>query len=298
MPRPNPRSSELNSIVLDALKTHQVGEDDRVLIPTGDGMCIALLSAQLPYDIHIKLALAILAHVYGYNQATKVTSRQFQVRIGINQNTDIIVTDVNGRTNVAGAGVNLASRVMDKSDGNQILVSQTVYDELQPSEAYMDKFRAFDTQSKHRVAFRVYQYLASNKLGLDCNVPTEFVPKKASEPKLSKEAATYFAHAFKNRAFILSKQGRGQTNYNLTLMLWFLAEDSVGESEASVIDPYEKQIYGKGQLSLDEILKYYDRQDFDIVAELANSIATSLKNTVIVGRAGLASCRYLLQPKA
>src|ERR1700730_8368864 len=106
---------KLNCIVLDALTDHHVDEGDRILIPTGDGVCIAL-SAQLRYDIHIQIALGILAHVHTYNQTVTTTSRQFQVRIGINQNTDIIVTDVNGRPNVAGAGVNLASRIMDKAD--------------------------------------------------------------------------------------------------------------------------------------------------------------------------------------
>jgi hypothetical protein len=133
-----------NSIVHQDLEQHNFNKDNDnecILIPTGDGMCISLLSQELPFDSHIKIALNILESIYEYNKATENETRQYQVRIGINQNTDILVTDINGRKNVAGAGINMASRVMDKADGGQILVSQAVHHELQPSEIYMDKFK-------------------------------------------------------------------------------------------------------------------------------------------------------------
>ena len=96
----------LNSIVHAALRQCQVDDQDRILIPTGDGMCIALVNIQLPYDIHIQTALQILKLLSEHNQSTPDASRQFEVRIGINQNTDILVQDVNDRPNIAGAGIN------------------------------------------------------------------------------------------------------------------------------------------------------------------------------------------------
>jgi len=125
-----------NEIVHQVLDKHNVNkdnDDDCILIPTGDGMCISLLSQDLPYDTHIQIALSTLKSISEHNEATENETRRFQVRIGINQNTDILVTDINGRKNVAGAGINMASRVMDKADGGQILVSQAVHHELQPS---------------------------------------------------------------------------------------------------------------------------------------------------------------------
>ena len=41
------------------------------------------------------------------------------------------VTDLNGRTNIAGAGINLAQRVMDCGDAGHILLSKRVADDLE-----------------------------------------------------------------------------------------------------------------------------------------------------------------------
>lgn len=54
--------------------------------------------------------------------------------MGINTNADNLVTDINGARNLAGAGINIAQRVMDSADGNQILVSHSVYDTLRDRE--------------------------------------------------------------------------------------------------------------------------------------------------------------------
>ena len=194
--------TQLNGIVRQSLEKHGVNSDDCILIPTGDGMCIAIISLNIQYDIHIQISLSILALLNAYNKAKPDKSRQFQVRIGINQNTDILVTDINERKNIAGAGINMASRIMDKADWGQILVSQTVYDELQPSEAYMDKFKPFNALAKHNLNFRVYQYTADGYPGLNCEIPNEFVKKEVSEDKLSKIVAYYLAHAIRQKQFI------------------------------------------------------------------------------------------------
>jgi class 3 adenylate cyclase len=268
--------SQLNLIVRQALEIHEVREDDCILIPTGDGMCITLLSPDLPYDIHIKMALSILASLDAYNKINTNESRQFDVRIGINQNTDILVTDINARRNIAGAGINMASRIMDKAEGRQILVSQTVFDELQPSEQYMGKFQHFDAAGKHGLKFRVYQYIGDNHLGLSRDKPNEFVKMQAPELKLSKTIAYYFATAIKNKQFIVNKQGYGQDNYSLIVILWFLAKDSEGQSEATDISPYDPIIYGDGNLSLNEVFDYYSSIDFQVISSLANYIQSHL----------------------
>ncbi len=211
----------LNSIILGALTDHDVGDDDRILIPTGDGTCIGLVSPGLPYDAHIQISLTILEKLHTHNKDTSNSNRQFQIRIGINQNTDILVTDINGKPNIAGAGINVAPRIMDKSDPNQIFVSQTVYEELQPSENYMDKFRAFEARSKHGLELRIFQYIGDEHVGLSREISMEFKETLPVEPKLSMQAAYYFAHAIKLRPFIVTKQGHGSNNYTLAIILGF-----------------------------------------------------------------------------
>jgi class 3 adenylate cyclase len=268
---------QLNTIVHAALREGGVDGQDRILIPTGDGMCIALVNIQLSYDVHIQTALQILKLLSERNQSTPDASRQFDVRIAVNQNTDILVQDVNDRPNIAGAGINIASRIMDRADGNQILVSQTVHDELQPSERYMNNFRPFGAVAKHGIELRVYQYIGAGHDGLNTNVPTEFATKHQAQPKLSQLAAYYFAHAIKNRSFLVKTQDMGSRNYALMVTLWFLAKDSILEAESTEIAPYESEIFGKGKLSLEEVVNHYGEVDFDILVSLANYIQTELK---------------------
>src|SRR2546423_1288613 len=72
---------KLNEIVRQALDSHNVKRDgDLVLIPTGDGMCIALLSHDLPYDVHIQFALTVLSLVAQNKESTQEDSRRFEVR--------------------------------------------------------------------------------------------------------------------------------------------------------------------------------------------------------------------------
>ena len=84
----------LNAIVRQSLNSKHVRAEDCILLPTGDGMCIALpFNPTLPYDIHIQIALNILELLDLYNKSTTDVARQFQIKIGLNQNTDILFTD-------------------------------------------------------------------------------------------------------------------------------------------------------------------------------------------------------------
>ena len=55
---------------------------------------------------------------------------ELPVRMGIHSGPVSEVTDVSGRNNIAGAGINMAQRVMDCGDAGHILVSQHVADDL------------------------------------------------------------------------------------------------------------------------------------------------------------------------
>jgi hypothetical protein len=187
-----------------------------------------------------------------------------------------MVKDINERDNLAGAGINMASRIMDKADGSQILISQTVHDELQPSEKYMGNFKLFEARGKHGLTFLVYQYVAKDCPGLNCETPSEFVKKIAAEPKLTKKAAYYFAHAIKLKKFIIGKMKLGQENYSLMILLWFLAEDSHSKSYATEISPHVSKIYGKGTLNIENVFDYYNSQNFWLIATLVNYIFREL----------------------
>jgi TolB-like protein/Flp pilus assembly protein TadD len=62
------------------------------------------------------------------------------------------VTDVSGRTNLAGAGINMAQRVMDCGDAGHILLSQHVADDLVNSRQWASRLRDLgECEVKHGV---------------------------------------------------------------------------------------------------------------------------------------------------
>src|ERR1700681_2371036 len=88
-----------------------------IKIPTGDGM--ALVFYQSPEE-PVKCALEI-------NRALK---EHRQLRMGVHSGPVSGVIDVNGQANLAGAGLNMAQRVMDCGDAGHILLSKRVADDL------------------------------------------------------------------------------------------------------------------------------------------------------------------------
>lgn len=268
-----------NSIVHQVLEQHNVNKDNDnecILIPTGDGMCISLLNHDLPFDSHIQIALSILQAIDEHNKATENETRKYQVRIGINQNTDILVTDINGRKNVAGAGINMASRVMDKADGGQILVSQAVHHELEPSEIYMDKFKKFTAIGKHNIHFEVCQYILENLDGLNINLPKSFEQPEKVEEKFPKQIAYFIGFIIRNRNLFIANKKNLVYQKNLTLVCWLLSTDTVTKVET----PDNKNpiyiTYKFGEATVEEQVNYYGEIDYKFLMAFQDEIGKSL----------------------
>jgi hypothetical protein len=179
----------------------------------------------------MQIALRILTTLDVYNAAITDSVRQFQIRIGINQHPDIIVTDINDRKNIAGAGINNASRIMGKADGNQILVSRAVFDDLQPSEKYKDSFQPYTATAKHNLLLQLYQFIGKGHSGLNTDVPS------AWKKHLTLVVAYYFAHAIQNREFLIKNQSDEKTVIAIVL-LWLFAVDSCGERGSTEANPH------------------------------------------------------------
>src|SRR6202171_2219594 len=90
-----------------------------IKIPTGDGM--ALVFYKSPEE-PVECALEI-------SRALKENSK-LQLRMGAHSGPVRGVIDVNGQANLAGAGLNMAQRVMDCGDAGHILLSKRVADDL------------------------------------------------------------------------------------------------------------------------------------------------------------------------
>ncbi len=92
-----------------------------IRLPTGDGMALVFFNdPKAPIECATEIATALKSHP------------NVQLRMGIHSGPINKVLDVNERTNVAGAGIDLAQRVMDCGDAGHIFLSKRVADDLAP----------------------------------------------------------------------------------------------------------------------------------------------------------------------
>src|SRR5213083_2620393 len=91
-----------------------------IKIPTGDGMALVFYqSPEAPTECALEISRALKEHP------------ELQVRMGVHSGPVSGVMDVNERANAAGAGMNIAKRVMDYGDGGHILLSKHVAEDLE-----------------------------------------------------------------------------------------------------------------------------------------------------------------------
>src|SRR5438067_11614022 len=112
---------ELNEIVRLCEQFRKAEAASRLLkIPTGDGMAlVCYASPEEPAQCAVEISRAL------------TDNAPLQVRMGIHSGPVSGVVDVNERTNVAGAGINIAQRMMDCGDAGHILLSKHVAEDLE-----------------------------------------------------------------------------------------------------------------------------------------------------------------------
>src|SRR5438094_5805895 len=120
------RVDELNGIVRLSEQFQKAEAANRILkIPTGDGMALVFYkSPEEPAQCAFEISRALK------------DNQRLQVRMGVHSGPVSGVVDVNERTNVVGAGINLAQRVMDCGDAGHILLSHHVAEDLAEYERW------------------------------------------------------------------------------------------------------------------------------------------------------------------
>jgi TolB-like protein/tetratricopeptide (TPR) repeat protein/class 3 adenylate cyclase len=111
---------DLNQIVRNT-EQFQAAEAAGKLIrlPTGDGMALAFFTSP---EAPVRCAMEI-------NKALR-NNPKLPLRMGVHSGPVDPVLDVNERSNVAGAGITMAQRVMDCGDAGHILLSKRIADDL------------------------------------------------------------------------------------------------------------------------------------------------------------------------
>ena len=174
---------KLDDIVRESLLEGKVPAENTTLIPTGDGICIALVEVSHPYDIHLSLALDIVRKISLHNEATLNQARQFRVRMGINENVDDITTDINGAKNLAGPGINVAQRIMANGNDGHVLASHSVFSTLEWRDKYRGCFREYEFETKHNEKYKFFHYVGTNEPGLNRNPPSALIKSEPAPPK-------------------------------------------------------------------------------------------------------------------
>src|SRR5690349_18181925 len=89
-------------------------------LPTGDGGALVFRnSPEAPVLCALEISKALKSHP------------ELKVRMGIHSGPVNEITDLNEQANIAGAGINMAQRVMDCGDAGHILLSKHVADDLE-----------------------------------------------------------------------------------------------------------------------------------------------------------------------
>src|SRR6267142_3158369 len=134
----------LNQIVRLTEQFRKAEAAGRLLkIPTGDGMALVFYkSPEEPAQCAFEIGRALK------------DNPRLQIRMGIHSGPISGVVDVNERTNVAGAGINVAQRVMDCGDAGHILVSKHVAEDLAEYErwrSYLHDIGTFEVKHGARL---------------------------------------------------------------------------------------------------------------------------------------------------
>src|SRR5256886_7043743 len=137
---------ELTEVVRGSDQFQKAEAAERLIkIPTGDGMALVFYtSPEAPAQCAVEISRILKEHP------------RLQLRMGVHSGPVSGVIDVTGRANLAGAGLNMAQRVMDCGDAGHILLSKRVADDLGEYEHWQPLLHDLgECEVKHGVKLQV-----------------------------------------------------------------------------------------------------------------------------------------------
>jgi TolB-like protein/class 3 adenylate cyclase len=175
----NAAVEELNQVVRGSQQFQKAEAADRLLkIATGDGMALVFYtSPETPAQCAVEISRALKEHP------------RLQLRMGIHSGPVSGVIDVNNRPNLAGAGLNMAQRVMACGDGGHILLSKHVAEDLEEYDQWRPLLHELGAcEVKHGMRVSVVS-LYSDQVG-NSQLPKKFQVLKKYRARLRWAATT------------------------------------------------------------------------------------------------------------
>jgi len=170
---------QLNQIVRASEQFQRADSAGRLLkVATGDGMALVFYTnPEAPAQCAVEISRALKEEP------------RLQLRMGIHSGPVSSVVDVNERTNVAGAGINLAQRVMDCGDAGHILLSKHVAEDLEEYDRWRPLLHDLGAcEMKHGVRVGVTN-LYSDEVG-NRQLPKKFQALKKHRARVRWAATT------------------------------------------------------------------------------------------------------------
>jgi TolB-like protein/Flp pilus assembly protein TadD/class 3 adenylate cyclase len=159
-------------------------------LPTGDGGALVFrTSPEAPVRCAIEISKELKRHP------------ELRVRMGIHSGPVNEITDLNEQANIAGAGIDMAQRVMDCGDAGHILLSRHVAEDLEHYPRWRPHLHDLgECEVKHGVRVHAVN-LYTEELG-NPTVPEKFRRAKEKEPTAPATAVSDAKPARRRRALI------------------------------------------------------------------------------------------------
>src|SRR6187401_619354 len=144
-------------------------------LPTGDGAALVFrINPEAPVQCALEISKELKNHP------------ELRVRMGIHSGPVNEVTDLNEQANIAGAGVNIAQRVMDCGDAGHILVSKHAAEDLEQYDQWQPCLHDLgECEGKHGERLHVVN-LYNDEIG-NSAVPTKCA--RTATPERTSSAA-------------------------------------------------------------------------------------------------------------
>lgn len=163
--RTNEQSAQVEKLrqIVRGTEQFRVAEAERKLLrlPTGDGGALAFRNnPEAPMLCAEEIARALKSHP------------EIRVRMGIHSGPVNEVTDLNEQANIAGAGINIAQRIMDCGDAGHILVSKHAAEDLEQYDHWQPYLHDIgECEGKHGERLHIVNFY-NDEIG-NSTVPTK-----------------------------------------------------------------------------------------------------------------------------
>ncbi len=175
--RTNEQSAQMEKLreIVRGTEQFRVAEAEGKLLrlPTGDGGALAFRnSPEAPVLCAEEIAKALKNHP------------EIRVRMGVHSGPVNEVTDLNEQANIAGAGINIAQRIMDCGDAGHILISKHAAEDLEQYDQWQPYLHDLgECEAKHGERLHAVNFY-NNEIGNPA-VPTKFGRNVIAEAKSS-----------------------------------------------------------------------------------------------------------------